>query len=181
MKLLLVTLLFSVAAIAAETKTETTATTTEPTTPKQVCEALAKAAAADDYKSFSEWTATTPCMMGDCGKSCPMMGHDAKDCTKKNCPMHKKGKGQAKAATCPHHMHGMAGGEEGFHKMHEKELARLKDLTCKEEKVAGDHAWVEAVSQQETRLVPFKLQDGKWKFDMHAYHAFYHQIQEKAK
>lgn len=156
MKLFLVTFLMTATALAADTA-KTTETST--TTPKQACEALAKAAAEDNFKAFSEWTAM-PAMMDHEGMAC-----DHKKCKDKNCPMHKKGK--------EHHHAGMPS-EEGFHKMHQKEMARLKDLSCKDEKIAGDHAWVEAISQNESRLVPFRMEDGKWKFDIHAYHAFYH-------
>lgn len=196
MKILLTTLLFSLSAMAAETapsKTEATA----PTTPKQVCEALAKAAADNNYKAFTELSVTPPCMRDGATcteKNCTMHSdkectekncsmHAKKECTDKNCPMHKKGKKMAKGEKGHHHHHhhhmmGM-GSEEDFKKMHEQELARLKDLTCKDEKIAGNHAWVEAASQKETRLVPFKLQDGQWKFDMHTYHAFYHETEMK--
>jgi hypothetical protein len=181
MKLVLVSLLLSATAMAAET-TAPAITEVTATTPKQVCEALAKAASENNFKAFSDWTAMPGMMMGANGKSCPMMGEE-KECTDKNCPMHKEGKGKAKGMAkgkAPMHpmggmgqMHGM-NMEEGFKKMHEKEMERLKDLNCKEEKIAGDHAWVEAISQNETRLVPFKMVDGKWKFDMKTYHSFYH-------
>ena len=175
MKLLLTILMFSISAMAEETTPAATPEVTF-TTPKQVCEALAKAAAADDFKVFAEWTAMPQMMHPEgkngSGKSCPMMAHKGKECkdkkcTDKDCPMHKGEKGYKHAG-----MHGMPS-EADFHQMHSKEMARLKDLSCKEEKVSGDHAWVEATSQKETRLVPFKMVEGKWKFDMHAYHAFY--------
>ncbi len=179
MKLLFVSLFLSATAMAADTAPATTEMSA--TNPKQVCEALAKAAAESNFKAFSEWTAMPGMMMGADGKSCPMMS-EGKECTDNNCPMHKgpKGKGMAKGKGQMMHdmggmgpMHGM-NMEEGFKKMHEKEMERLKDLNCKEEKIAGDHAWVEAISQNETRLVPFKMVEGKWKFDMRTYHSFYH-------
>lgn len=166
MKLIIASLFLALSANAAESTT-----TSAPSTPKQACELLAKAAAEDNFKAFSELTAMPSCMMGGEGKTCPMH-HGDKECTDKNCPMHKKEKGAKQAASCPHHGKGM-GSEEGFHKMHAKELERLKDLTCKDEKIVGDHAWVEAASKTESRLVPFKMEDGSWKFDMHTYHAFY--------
>ena len=178
MKLLITTLLFSLSAIAAETAPSTPA----PATPKEACEAIAKAAVENNYKAFGDLTT-----MHDCGenwdaKSCPMAGKHHKECTDKNCPMHGKAKKKANKKDVAyhhhHHMHGMPS-EEGFHKMHEKELSRLKDITCKDEKIAGDRAWVEAVSQNEARLIPFKKKDGQWKFDMHTYHSFYHE-REKA-
>ncbi len=168
LKTILATLLFCMTALGAETTPTVTATS-----PKEACEALAKAATADDFKAFSELTAAAG-MMGMHGmtcdnKDCPMKGKH--DCTGKNCPMHQAGKGKAKGKDCGT-THGM-NMEERFHKMHAKELERLKDLTCKEEKVVGEHAWVEAMSQKETRLVPFKMVEGKWKFDIRTYHSFY--------
>ena len=196
MKMFFATLVFSLSALAAET-TPATTETAAPSSPKQVCEALAKAATENNYKAFTELSVTPPCMRDSAScteKKCPMHGdkectnktcsmHGEKGCTDKSCPMHKKGKKMAKAEKGHHHHHhhhmmGM-GSEEEFKKMHEKELARLKDINCKEEKIAGNHAWVEAASQNETRLVPFKLQDGQWKVDMHTYHAFYHETEMK--
>lgn len=179
MKLLLLSLLLSATAMAAETTTPATAEVTA-TSPKAVCEALAKAASENNFKAFAEWTVMPGMMMGAEGHSCSMMG-EAKECTEKNCPMHKghkmaKGKGPKhgmKGMPEGHDMHGM-NMEDGFKKMHEKEMERLKGLNCKEEKISGDHAWVEATSQNETRLVPFKMMEGKWKFDMKTYHSFYH-------
>ncbi|MEY4615412.1 MAG: hypothetical protein RJB66_372 [Pseudomonadota bacterium] len=171
MKLIIASLFIALSANAAESTI-----TSAPSTPKQACELLAKAATEDNFKAFTDLTAMHTCPMHHSKKDCTdancPMHHDKKDCTDKNCPMHKKGKDYKHAGTCPHHGHGK-GSEEGFHKMHEKEIERLKDLTCKEEKIVGDHAWVEAVSKNESRLVPFKMQDGSWKFDMHTYHSFY--------
>lgn len=64
--------------------------------------------------------------------------------------------------------------EEGFHKMHEKHLDLLKSINCKDEKMVGDHSWVEAASKEESRLIPLKMVDGRWKFDMKTYFSFYH-------
>lgn len=127
-------------------------TTPQNWSPKQVCENLAKAATENNYKAFTEWTT-----MG----AGPMMGM--------------------------HHGKGMMGGKgmkkgdwgmgaptpEAFEKMHKEQMAKLKALGCKDEKIAGDHAWVEATSNNEVRLVPFIKQDGQWKFDMHTYRSFY--------
>ena len=172
MKFFFACLFFSLSTMAAETA-PVIAKELAPTTPKQACEALAKAAAEDNFTAFAEGTAMPPMIhegMAGHDKSCPMMDHKDKKCTKKNCPMHKEEGKHAMPGM--HGMHGMPTAED-FHKMHEKEMERLKTLTCKDEKIAGDHAWVEAISQNETRLVPFKLVDGKWKFDMHTYHSFY--------
>jgi hypothetical protein len=187
MKTLLLTLLLTASAMAAETPAAVTTTgkpeTVAPvaTTPKQACEALAKAAAEDNYKAFQDMTAM-PSMMGH---SCDMKGDTGnacahKECTDKNCPMGKhgkgmaKGKGKGKGMGMDHSaMQGMMHSEEGFHKMHAKEMERLKDLACMDEKISADHAWVEVKSQNETRLVPFKKVEGQWKFDIHTYHAFY--------
>lgn len=166
--------------MAADTKAPATGDT-KANTPTQVCEALAKAAMDNNFKAFTDLAAMP--MMGHDGKGCHM---DGKECTDKNCPNHKKGKGKGKGTedmqgSCEMHgmmgMHGM-NMEEGFKNMHEKEMARLKNINCKGEKIAGDHAWVEATSENESRLVPFKMVDGKWKFDMRTYHSFYHPSQE---
>lgn len=200
MKYILFTLIFSTFALAAET-TPPAPEAPANLSPKQVCEALAKAATDNNFEAFSNLTAMPMMAAGGMhghegmpcdGKSCPMHkgekgmakgDHNAPcpmhakggehKCNGKNCPMHKGGKGMAKGdhnAPCPM-MEGKPG--EGFAKMHEQEMKRLKALVCKDEKIAEDHAWVEATSQNETRLVPFKKMDGQWKFDMRTYHSFY--------
>ncbi len=171
MKKIILTFIFTIGFNSSLNAEETATAAVTPTTPKQVCDALAKAAAADNFQAFQEWTAM-PGMMCD----------GEKECKSKDCPMHKKGKGKGKGMAMgeckggdKHSMHGM-NFEKKFHEMHAKEMEKLKGLNCKDEKIAGDHAWVEVSSQDnEIRLVPFRLVDGKWKFDMHAYRAFYHQ------
>lgn len=179
MRILMSLLFLATAACASGTKTATTAvdtkSTTATTTPKQACEGLAKAAMDGNYAAFKDLT-VMPMMWCKDGEKCPMMGSGT--CSDKTCPMHKHGKKRGKdGGRHGHHAYGHPeglGSEEGFKKMHENEIARLKDLACKDEKVAGDRAWVEATTQNETRLVPFRLMEGQWKFDIKTYHSFYH-------
>lgn len=63
--------------------------------------------------------------------------------------------------------------KQGFNKMHDTQMASLKDLSCLREMIADDHAVVETESQGSKRLIPFVKQDQTWKFDPGAYMAFY--------
>lgn len=152
-RLIIVSLFISVTSLAADTPAANEMSTG---TPKQVCEALAKAATENNFKAFMELSAMP-------------MGY-GRDCLDKTRTGKNKGK-QAPQDHCGMHGKNMEG---GFQKMHEKQMDRLKSLSCKDEKIVGDHAWVEATSKEEARLVPFKMMDGKWKFDMRTYHSFYH-------
>jgi hypothetical protein len=60
-----------------------------------------------------------------------------------------------------------------FEKMHKENMAAIRDMTCGSELIAGDRAMVTAMSKDEERLIPFIQKDGKWKFDMKTYRAFY--------
>lgn len=61
-----------------------------------------------------------------------------------------------------------------FAKMNEKYLEKLQGLTCLNESVAEDHAFVEAEAQGVKRFVPFIKTETGWKFDAMTYRAFYH-------
>lgn len=145
-KLITLFLFISATALAADPINET------PTnTPKEACEAIVKAGIDDNFKAFMELTIVPT-------------GHDKE----KN----KNQNGRQDRCGIP----GMneKNLEKGFHKMHEKHLELLKSISCKDEKIAGDRSWVEATSKEESRLIPFKVADGKWKFDMKTYFSFYH-------
>lgn len=60
-------------------------------------------------------------------------------------------------------------------------LDKIKSITCGEAHAAGDHAFVEAESGAEKRLIPFVNRDGKWKFDMKTYMSFYPASKGKTK
>lgn len=145
MKKLITLLLFiSATALAADPTNEMPVGT-----PKEVCDAIVKAGIDDNFKAFMELTIIPK-------------GHD---------------KSQPQQGSQDHC--GVPGMneknlEDGFHKMHEKHLELLKSTSCKDEKIAGDRSWVEAISKAESRLIPFKMVDGKWKFDMKTYLSFYH-------
>ena len=66
-----------------------------------------------------------------------------------------------------------AGKEKNFDKMHKDKMTSLKDLTCGTVTMAGNHAFVEATSQQEKRLIPFIEHGGTWLFDVATYKTFY--------
>ncbi|MCB0404937.1 MAG: hypothetical protein KDD51_09135 [Bdellovibrionales bacterium] len=72
------------------------------------------------------------------------------------------------------------GNKENFQSMHQKQLDRIKDLTCGTELVAGDQAVVKATSKGESRLVPFHKYSDLWRFDLPTYQAF-NQIQHGQK
>lgn len=65
------------------------------------------------------------------------------------------------------------GNKAGFDKMHQKYFDRLKDLSCTSENVSGNHAFVQASSQGQERLIPFKRTPDGWKFDAKTYMSFY--------
>ncbi len=80
----------------------------------------------------------------------------------------------------PHHGAGETAGmnpkkmESDVKSAHQHHLSQLKDLSCGDEHVAGDHAVVEASSQGQKRLIPFVQVNGQWKFDARTYMSFYH-------
>lgn len=69
---------------------------------------------------------------------------------------------------------GMKAHKAKFEKMQKTYMAKLKEMTCGTEQVAGDHAVVTATAGEEKRLIPFVQAEGQWKFDMHTYRSFYH-------
>lgn len=159
MKLLLTSLLLSATAMAAETPAGS-APIQSTHSPKQICEEIVKAAVDGNYKEVLALTAQPTCPKHRMGAK---QGRP-KGASQKVMPM--------AGMDCCMSMHNLMS-EEGFRKMREKEMERIKDINCREERIAEDHAFVEASSQNKTRLVPFKKVDGQWKFDLHAYHAFY--------
>lgn len=125
-------------------------------TPKEACEAIVKAGIDDNFQAFKDLTIMPT-------------GHE------KNSSDKGKNKNQSgRQDRCGIPGMNEKNLEEGFHKMHEKHLELLKSINCKDEKIAGDRSWVEATSKEESRLIPFKIADGKWKFDMKTYLSFYH-------
>ncbi|MEW6057061.1 MAG: hypothetical protein AB1540_10645 [Bdellovibrionota bacterium] len=49
----------------------------------------------------------------------------------------------------------------------------ISQTECSDEKIAGDHAFVLAKSDQRERLIPFVKQNGVWKMDAQAYKTLY--------
>lgn len=60
-----------------------------------------------------------------------------------------------------------------FEKMHDEYLSDIRNMTCTNEQIAGDHAVVTAETKEDKRLIPFVQSQGQWKFDMRTYRAFY--------
>ena len=76
----------------------------------------------------------------------------------------------------PKHKMGMMGkksSKKKFNKMHENYLSEVQDISCSEEQVAGDRAFVTATTKNQERLIPFVQAEGGWKFDMKTYRSFY--------
>jgi hypothetical protein len=57
--------------------------------------------------------------------------------------------------------------------MRPQQLERLKDLRCKDEQVAEDHATVLAETEGEKRLIPFVREENGWRFDIRSYASLY--------
>ena len=64
-------------------------------------------------------------------------------------------------------------GKKGFERMHKGQEAKLKNLKCGEELIAGDKAVVKATTRKGSRLIPFVLQAKDWKFDSQSYRTTY--------
>jgi hypothetical protein len=126
--------------------------------PKDVCNTLAEAAKKDDFQAFTQWTTGFGPRGGQAGEA----GRDM--------PMRN-----------PSKMNKRKNMQSQFHQMHKDQLARLKDLSCGSETIAMDHAFVEAESKGEKRLIPFKMMSGKWMFDAHTYMSFYRESMKDAK
>jgi hypothetical protein len=63
--------------------------------------------------------------------------------------------------------------ESKFHQLHKQDMSQLKSLSCGSEKIASNHAFVEAKGQDQQRLIPFVQENGIWKFDAPTYMSFY--------
>jgi hypothetical protein len=126
------------------------ATANASKSPKEVCNTLVDAAKKDDFNTVKQWT-----LWGGHG-----MRHDKQ----------QAGTSDAASAKTP-----AKGGkmEAEFHKMHDQDMAALKDMSCGSETLAGDHAMVQAESKGQKRLIPFAQRDGRWMFDARTYMSFY--------
>lgn len=119
-------------------------------TPKQVCDTLIQAAKSDDFKTVQLNTRAW-----DHGGRSQRAGRAAG----------KSGMGANSSD--------LGRFEQGFHKMVQKNMAQLKEISCGSETVAGEAAMVVAEGKDSKRLIPFTQEGGKWKFDARAYMSLY--------
>lgn len=128
----------------------------QPSSPKEVCNAIVEATKKDDFKTVQQWSYGW------------QHGHH-----------HQAGEAAGK-----HHKgqkHSAKKTEKEFHSMRSQYMSKLKDMQCGSETIADDHAFVQAEAEGSKRLIPFIQKDGKWLFDAHSYMSFYREDIREAK